>query len=173
MQFSAAPGRRLVIQLSKSWGGLNRRISFLDHILKWEIPDFAEVRTRTHHLKVDMAEFSCSEHRLHIKLRISSLVFGANLPLQPYMLICRRDCRIVCFKLVALTHTRRISDALTLRTKSSGIYSGNRGNCFFDRVLRIVLRIRLIASIHYDCPNDSLRWLAALQRPFGIGPIPL
>jgi hypothetical protein len=31
-------GRRLVIHLSKSWGGLNRRISLLDHILKWEIP---------------------------------------------------------------------------------------------------------------------------------------
>lgn len=31
-------GRRLVIHLSKSWGGLNRRIPLLDHILKWEIP---------------------------------------------------------------------------------------------------------------------------------------
>jgi DDE family transposase len=31
-------GRRLVLHLSKSWGGLAGRIPLLDHILKWEIP---------------------------------------------------------------------------------------------------------------------------------------
>ena len=46
-------------------------------------PDFAEVRTRTHHLKVDTAEFSCSEHRLQIKLRISGLVDRWNANRQP------------------------------------------------------------------------------------------
>ena len=31
-------GRRLVIHLSESWGGLKTRIPFLDNIMKWEIP---------------------------------------------------------------------------------------------------------------------------------------
>ena len=31
-------GRRLVLHLSKSWGGLAQRIPLLDHILKWQIP---------------------------------------------------------------------------------------------------------------------------------------
>jgi Transposase DDE domain group 1 len=31
-------GRRLVIHLSESWGGLKTRIPLLDSILKWEIP---------------------------------------------------------------------------------------------------------------------------------------
>ena len=31
-------GRRLVIHLSESWGGLKTRIPFLDSIVKWEIP---------------------------------------------------------------------------------------------------------------------------------------
>jgi DNA-directed RNA polymerase subunit N (RpoN/RPB10) len=32
------PGRRVVLHLSKSWGGLARRIPLLDHILNWKIP---------------------------------------------------------------------------------------------------------------------------------------
>src|SRR5689334_12782263 len=31
-------GRRIVLHLSKSWGGLAQRIPLLDHILKWQIP---------------------------------------------------------------------------------------------------------------------------------------
>jgi hypothetical protein len=31
-------GRRLVLHLSTSWGGLSRRIPLLDHIFKWELP---------------------------------------------------------------------------------------------------------------------------------------
>jgi DNA-directed RNA polymerase subunit N (RpoN/RPB10) len=31
-------GRRVVLHLSKSWGGLARRIPLLDHILNWKIP---------------------------------------------------------------------------------------------------------------------------------------
>jgi len=31
-------GRRIVLHLSKSWGGLARRIPLLDHILNWNIP---------------------------------------------------------------------------------------------------------------------------------------
>ena len=31
-------GRRLVLHLSQSWGGLARRIPLLDHILNWQIP---------------------------------------------------------------------------------------------------------------------------------------
>ena len=31
-------GRRFVLHLSKSWGGLARRIPLLEHILQWEIP---------------------------------------------------------------------------------------------------------------------------------------
>ena len=31
-------GRRIVLHLSQSWGGLAARIPLLDHILKWEIP---------------------------------------------------------------------------------------------------------------------------------------
>jgi hypothetical protein len=30
-------GRRVVVHLSESWGGLKTRISLLDSILKWEI----------------------------------------------------------------------------------------------------------------------------------------
>ena len=32
-------GRRLVLHLSQSWGGLARRIPLLDNILNWEIPN--------------------------------------------------------------------------------------------------------------------------------------
>jgi len=31
-------GRRIVLHLSKSWGGLAQRIPLLDHILNWQIP---------------------------------------------------------------------------------------------------------------------------------------
>jgi len=31
-------GRRFVLHLSNSWGGLTRRIPLLDHVLQWEIP---------------------------------------------------------------------------------------------------------------------------------------
>jgi len=31
-------GRRIVLHLSKSWGGLTQRIPLLDHILNWQIP---------------------------------------------------------------------------------------------------------------------------------------
>ena len=38
-------GRRLVIHLSESWGGLQKRIPLLDSILKWQIPTSPKLET--------------------------------------------------------------------------------------------------------------------------------
>src|ERR1700674_779099 len=38
-------GRRLVIHLSQSWGGLKTRSPLLDNILKWQIPTSPKLET--------------------------------------------------------------------------------------------------------------------------------